>query len=177
MKKRFEGCFRKYQDLLMFIVWERTSDYELAQDIQQQEFCEFLVHMEDVSPEWEKAWLIRCTKNAVVDYLREKERWGELLAGDENGDWMAADFSEDLSIEALELNLVTKEIVQRLLHTVKHVNIHWYEALNLYFMEDFTYAETAEYLNVSEQLVRSWVSRAKAYVKAKLWNEYLKWKQ
>ncbi|MCD8014079.1 MAG: sigma-70 family RNA polymerase sigma factor [Lachnospiraceae bacterium] len=175
MKNRFEGCFQKYQDLLMFIVWERTSDYELAQDIRQQVFFAFLVHMEEVSPEEEKAWLVRCTKNAVIDHLREKERWGESFLGDENGDWMMADFLEEFSIESLELKLVMKQAVDRLLCTAKEVNIHWYEALKLYFLEEYTYAETAERLNVSEQLVRSWVSRAKAYIKAKLWNEYLIW--
>lgn len=32
-----------------------------------------------VSPDFEKAWLIRCTQNAVIDYLRKNKRRKELF--------------------------------------------------------------------------------------------------
>ena len=51
----------------------KTGDYQTAQEICQQVFISFYTNMDKVSPELVKAWLIRSTQNAVVDYIRKSK--------------------------------------------------------------------------------------------------------
>lgn len=70
--KRFEEYFLKYKNLVIRIVMNKTGDYQTAQEICQQVFISFYTNMDKVSPELVKAWLIRSTQNAVVDYNQKE---------------------------------------------------------------------------------------------------------
>ncbi|MCD7737305.1 MAG: sigma-70 family RNA polymerase sigma factor [Lachnospiraceae bacterium] len=167
---RFEGCFQKYQNLIMRIVLDKTSDYQLAQEILQQVFCEFYIRMDQVSPESEKAWLVRCTKNAVIDHLRGKQRWGELLVDTTTTE--VGNLLVDETVTILEEQLDMQEFTKRILMEVKCVNEQWYEALTLCFVKELSYAEAAEISGVSSSVLRARVCRARAYIREKFWDEY-----
>ncbi|MCD7819608.1 MAG: sigma-70 family RNA polymerase sigma factor [Lachnospiraceae bacterium] len=167
---RFEGCFQKYQNLIMRIVMDRTSDYQLAQEILQQVFCEFYVHLDEVKPEAEKAWLIRCTRNAVVDYLRGKQRWKELLADISVTE--AGNLLVDEPVEIWEERMILQEFTEQIFCELKNVNVQWYEAMELCFLEELSYAEAAELLGVSMTVLRSRICRARAYIRKKFWDDY-----
>lgn len=77
--ERFEACFLKYKNLVMRFVIDATGDYQAAQEICQQVFVRYYEYIDRVSPDFEKAWLIRCTQNAVIDYLRKNKRRKELF--------------------------------------------------------------------------------------------------
>ena len=77
--ERFEACFLKYKNLVMRFVIDETGDYQAAQEICQQVFVRYYEYMDRVSPDFEKAWLMRCTRNAIIDYLRKNKRRKELF--------------------------------------------------------------------------------------------------
>ncbi|MCD7764678.1 MAG: sigma-70 family RNA polymerase sigma factor [Lachnospiraceae bacterium] len=168
--ERFEGYFQKYHDVVMYVVWEKTSDRFLAEEIEQQVFCDFYVHMEEIRPGAEKAWLMRCTKNKVVDHLRGKQHWGELLMDTSQAETNNLLLDESLILS--EERLIMQQFTGRILRQVKTVNVHWYEALELCFVEELSYSEAAERLGISVPLLRSWICRARAYVRKKFWEEY-----
>ncbi|MCD7716733.1 MAG: sigma-70 family RNA polymerase sigma factor [Lachnospiraceae bacterium] len=169
-KEKFEGSFRKYQKLVKYVVWEKTSDRMLAEEIVQQVFCEFYVHIEEIRPEAEKAWLLRCTRNKVVDYLRGKQRWSSVLmdvGGTNTGNLLV----EEETLRPEE-RLEMEEFTERILRQVRAHNAQWYEAMILCFVEGMSYAEAAERLNISVTLLRARISRARAYIKKYFWDEY-----
>ncbi len=170
--KRFEGCFQKYQKLVRYIVREKTSDPSLAEEIEQQVFCEFYVHMEEIHPESEKAWLLRCTRNKVVDHLRGQKRWQEILMDAEQAELRSLFVDEAMAL--CEERLLMQELTKRILHRVKEVNLQWYEVLELCFVEELSYAEAAERLNISTSVLRSRICRARAFIRKQFLEEYKK---
>ena len=77
--KKFEEYFLKYKDLIMKIVMDKTGSYDDAEEICQQVFVSFYLNMESVSEDLVKAWLIRCTKNAIIDYYRKASKQREII--------------------------------------------------------------------------------------------------
>ncbi len=170
--ERFEGCFQKYQRLVKYVALEKTSDSLLAEEIMQQVFCDFYVHMEKIRPEAEKVWLVRCAKNRAVDYLRGKERWGELLMDASQAE--VNNLLVDESVILYEERLAMQELTSHILRRVKEFNVQWYEAIELCFVEELSYAEAAERLNITVSVLRSRISRARAFVRKTFWDEYRK---
>ncbi|MCC8137283.1 MAG: sigma-70 family RNA polymerase sigma factor [Clostridiales bacterium] len=170
--KRFENCFQKYYRLVKYVVREKTSDPLLAEEIEQQVFCDFYVHMDEIQPEAEKAWLLRCTRNKVVDHLRKEQKWNEFLtdAGRTETDSLLVDGTAVLCEE----RFLMRELTGRILRQVKEVNVQWYEVLKLCFVEELSYSEAANRLNISTSVLRSRICRARAYVRKVFWDEYKK---
>ena len=82
--KRFEESFLKYKDLVMKLAFYKTGNLQTAQEICQQVFLSFYKNMDHIDEDLEKAWLIRCTKNAIVDYFRKNSTHREVSMNDNN---------------------------------------------------------------------------------------------
>lgn len=170
-KDRFEGSYQKFRGLMMFYVEGKTSDYRLAEDIVQLVFCKFYVHMDEVVPAAEKIWLMRCTKNAVTDHFRSRRRWSELHS-DTDALWTRGSLQCG-TVASLEEQYAQKELAERILKDLEKVNVAWYEVIVLCFVREFSYGEAAEFLHVSTDVVRSRISRARAYIREHYRGEFL----
>ncbi|MCD8396454.1 MAG: sigma-70 family RNA polymerase sigma factor [Lachnospiraceae bacterium] len=172
MKKntRFEGCYEEFGNFIFRIAMKNTSDYYTAQDIEQQVFCEFYAKIEKINLGAEKAWLLRSTRNAIIDFWRKNNRRGVAyvdFAIAEEGNLLV-----DECLMQLEDQIVAQELTQRIFEAVKKKNVLWYEALVLCCVKNLSYKEAAEILDVSEIVLRSRVCRARAFIRENFWNEY-----
>lgn len=168
--KEFEEYFLKYKNLVMRIVMNRTGNYQAAQEICQQVFISFYKNMEKVSPELVKAWLIRCTQNAVVDYLRRESNKNEVDLEkilSEEGNVLVEE-----SLEIYEKKCCDRELAGRILREVRAVNEQWFEVLVMYCIEGLSYAEAAKRLHIPEPVLRARMYRARMYVRQKFRDEY-----
>lgn len=167
----FEEYFLKYKNLVIRVVMDRSGDYQLAQEICQQVYVAFYKNMEKISPELVKAWLMRCTQNALIDHYRRSKVKREVYAEDimpmEAGNLLV-----EKSVEKCEDCLAKKELVGKILREVKQVNLQWYEVLVLHCIEELSHAEAAKRLNVSETVFRARLSRARAYIRKTYGDEY-----
>lgn len=169
--KEFEEYFLKYKNLVMRIVMDRTGDYQTAQEICQQVFLSFYRNMDHIPSDLVKAWLMRCTQNAVVDYLRKEAVRKEICLETvmaENGNALAEE-----SLEAYEKNRSNRELVGRILREVRAVNKQWFEVLVMSCIEGRSYKEMSERLCISEPVLRARMYRARLYVREKFRDEYL----
>lgn len=168
--KMFEMYFLRYKNLIIRIVVDKTRDYQAAQEICQQVFVAFYTNMEKIDSDLVKAWLIRCTQNALIDYLRKtrvkKQIFSELPLS-EVGNLVREEY-----IEVCEDRVVSKQLAGKILKDVRSVNEHWYEVLILHCVEGLTYAEAAEKLNISESVLRARLCRARAYIRKQFGEEY-----
>ncbi|MCD7884425.1 MAG: RNA polymerase sigma factor [Lachnospiraceae bacterium] len=170
-KDRFEGCYQKFRGSMMFYVEGKTSDYQLAEDIVHLVFCKFYVHMDEVVPAAERNWLMRCTKNAVTDHFRSRGRWTELHP-DTDALWTRGSLQCG-TVDSPEEQYVRKELAERILKDLEKVNVAWYEVIVLCVVQELSYSEAAEFLHVSADVVRSRISRARAYIREHYRGEFL----
>lgn len=170
--KRFEEYFQKYKNLIIKLVMHKTSDYQTAQEICQQVFISFYSNMDRISDDLVKAWLMRCTQNAIVDYLRRNKGRTEVCLDEatvtDNGNLLVEE-----SVELYEDKRIKRELAGRILREVKKVNEQWFEILVLNCVEGLSYMEVAKRLNISEQILRARMYRARAFIKQRFGDEYL----
>lgn len=169
--KRFEEYFLKYKNLIIRIVMNKTGDYQAAQEICQQVFISFYKNMDKVSPELVKAWLIRSTQNAVIDYIRKNKTKEKIFTDTscvKDGNILVEE-----SVELYEKKRSNREFVGRILREVRAVNEQWFEVLMMHCVDGLSYAKSAKRLNISESVLRARMYRARVFIKEKFGAEYL----
>ena len=171
--ERFEACFLKYKNLVMRFVIDATGDYQAAQEICQQVFVRYYEYIDRVSSDFEKAWLIRCTQNAVIDYLRKNKRRKELFLETPIGEVREVNGAlQEKSIAICEEKMNHRELLGKILAEVRKVNEQWYEILMLLCVEQCTHEETAQRLGISVMVLRARLYRARSYVRKHYGAEY-----
>ncbi len=171
--ERFEAYFLKYRNLVIRIVMDKTGDYQTAQEICQQVFVALYANMDKVSPDLVKAWLIRCTQNAVIDHLRSGRVNHEIVSDSplrEVGE--SGNVLPEECISACEDRVVDRELAGKILREVREVNERWYEVLVLHCIDGLTHAEAAKKLRVTEAVLRARLCRARSYVRKHFGKEY-----
>ncbi len=170
MNELFEEYFLRYKNLVMKIVMDKTGSYEAAQEICQDVFVSFYKKMDRISDEMVKAWLIKTTMNAVIDYYRKTAKEKELFTapGTEIGNVVASN-----EMERAEDRLDHLDLLGKVLRTVKAVNPQWFEVLFLNCVEEMPFAEIAGKLHISETVLRARLYRARLFVREKFGDEYL----
>lgn len=169
---KFEEFFLRYKNVVIRMVMKKTGDYQLAQEICQQVFMALYMNYNTVPDDLVKAWLMRCTENAIIDYIRKinckKHKHSEdTLDVIETGSAVS-----ELKVYSIEDNMYNRALTGRIMKEVKAVNELWYEALMMICIDGLTYAEAAEMLNVSSEVMRARVYRARTYVREHFGKEY-----
>jgi RNA polymerase sigma-70 factor (ECF subfamily) len=148
----------------------KTGDYQLGQEICQQVFCVYYAHMDEIDDDLVKAWLLKCTQNAIVDHLRKNGIRKEItLVSDyhETGNTLA-----EMDPDYCEKTVINNEFAGRILKEVRAVNESWYEVLVMICVDGMTHKQAAELLHVSEPVLRARLYRARSYVREKFGDEY-----
>lgn len=169
--ERFEKYFLQYKNLIIRLVVNKTNDYQTAQEICQQVFISFYSNMDRVSDDMVKAWLMRCTQNAIIDYFRRKKNRTEVYLEDPDITEVGNVLVEE-SVERYVEQSSNCELLGRILREVKEVNEQWFEVLVLNCVEGLPYAEIARRLNLSETVLRARMRRARGYIRKKFGDEY-----
>lgn len=170
--EKFEEYFLQYKNLLIRMVMKKTGDYQLAQEICQQAFIALYLNRNTVPDDLVKAWLMRCTQNAIIDHIRKVNSKKYKHSQD------TLDVLEDGSAVAtikllhVEEHMDNRALTGRILKEIKEVNELWYEALTMICIEGLTYAEAAEQLQVSSDVLRARVYRARTYIRERFGKEY-----
>lgn len=168
--KRFEEYFLKYKNLIIRLVMLKLDDYQVAQEICQQVYVALYTNMDKVQPDLVKAWLIRCTQNAIIDYTRRRKVKKEVFI-----DTSIAEAGNILMEESMELHakkLEDRELTGRILREVREVNTLWFEALMLCCVDGLSYEEAAVKLNIPVDVLRARIYRARTYIRKRFGDEY-----
>jgi RNA polymerase sigma-70 factor (ECF subfamily) len=169
--KKFEEFFRQYKNLVIKLVMSKINDYQVAQEICQQVFVSFYSHMDNISDDLVKAWLLQATRNAVIDYIR-KNKGHSMIVLDEMAVKEFGNLLIEESLELYEDRKSKRDLVVRIMQEVRSVNEQWFEILVLSCVEGLSYAEIAKRMGVSEPMLRARMCRARAYIKKRFGEEY-----
>lgn len=166
----FEKYFTEYQELLIRSVVAKTSDYQTAQEICQQVFCTYYTRMDEVDADFVKAWLLKCTQNAIIDHLRKNGLRKEVAFRNEYQE--TSNILTEMEADCYEDRIINMELTGRILRDVREVNASWYEVLAMICVEGMSHRQAAEKLHVSEKAIRAKLCWARNYVRDKFGDEY-----
>ncbi len=169
--KIFEEYFRQYKNLVIRLVMTKINDYQAAQEICQQVYVALYTNMDKVEPELVKAWLLRCTQNAIIDYLRRNKVKKEIFVDMSISE--AGNILVEQSVDLYEEKLEDRELTGRIMREIRTVNPLWFEALMACCVEGLSYEEAAARLNVPVSVLRARIYRARLYIRKKFGKEYL----
>lgn len=148
-----EKCFSAHANMIYRLAYARTKNKHDADDILQEVFIRFMTSNTRFNDEEHmKAWFIRVTINCSNTYL--KSSWQRrIVAMEEVKDYKHAIYIEekgDLYYAVLDLPIKQRTVI------------------HLFYNEDYSTKEIAEFLDMKEGTVRSLLSRARSTLRKKL---------
>lgn len=169
----FNHLVLTYQSLAYRSAYSLTGDADLADDITQESFLKAFTNMNRFHGESFRAWLLKIVKNTAYDYLRRLRRHPtqSLSVQDGQGDeidsyhWLV---DPDGSVEkTVELN----EDVEILYSKLAELPDIFRSVIMLVDLNDLSYAEVSEILDVPLGTVKSRLARARLQLMRRLQNE------
>lgn len=134
-RKDFEKIYNTYYKLVFYVSYVIVKDQELAQDIMQDTFVNFMNHIEDYSEEGKvKQYLTTISRNLSYNAIKKKSNT-EIL----NEEIFATKGSVDKSIQEIELKLTLENTL-----SLEESNI-----VILKILYDYSFKEIAEELGQS----------------------------
>lgn len=164
----FEILYNKYRNLLMKMVYNRSGNFYLAEEISQQVFIVFYQKMESIKTSLYKPWLMLATKNLTIDYMRKKTIREEIIAANPMDYHIVTHDNTEMIVE----RMVNAQLSFRILEDLKEKNETWYDVIEAVCVMEMRQEEAAEYLQISPQVVRARLYRARKYIRAEFEAEY-----
>lgn len=168
----FTELYEEYRHLLMKIVFERSRNFDLAEEISQQAFVSFYEKMDTVAESFYKQWLILAAKNAVIDHIRKGYVKYELVS--DLTEYESTDFhiiTED-NVEMIIEKMANSQLSFRILEDLKVKNNGWYEVIEAICVLEMKRDEAAAHLQLESQALRAKLYRARKYIRKTYGTEY-----
>ena len=144
--RNIEELVEKHSNMILQIAYQNTFNYQDAEDITQEVFIKLMSNISELeSNEHIKAWLIKVTVNLCKDYKKSfwKKNVSEL---DENVKYFDKE-DDDVLEEIKKLKPIHRNIIY------------------LYYYQGYKISEISEILNINQNTVSSYLTRARAELK------------
>jgi RNA polymerase sigma factor (sigma-70 family) len=157
----FGGIVAKYQSLVCAITYSATGDVATSEDMAQEVFVNAwknLRQLKDLSKF--RAWLCSIARNVVCNHLRDKKR-DIAVRG------VPMDSFGDISYESSEPvdRMISREQEAVVREALGRIPEEYREPLVLFYREEQSVREVAAQLELSEEAVRTRLSRARLMLK------------
>ena len=140
-KRDFEKIYNQYYKLVFYVSYNLVKDQELAQDIMQETFVNFMNHVEDYNEEGKiKQYLTTISKNLSLNALKKKVN-KEIL----DEDMILNYSSKDIEMEKVKLKLTLNDTL----------NEEESKIVTLKILFDYSFKEISENLNQSLGQIQS----------------------
>lgn len=151
-KDTFEFLMKKYYRQIMKLVYSYVRDLYEAEDITQEIFYKVYRHLKDFKGNSSYyTWIYKIAVNQCRDYLKSATYRKRALLQPFSG--KIIDLTVQRQFEAIESKDLLKKIFD--------LPVKLKEVIILYYFESFTTVEIAEILSISENTVRTRLSRGR----------------
>ncbi|MDJ0654174.1 MAG: sigma-70 family RNA polymerase sigma factor [Xanthomonadales bacterium] len=154
MSLRFRRAIRQHQNRLFSLACNMLGSSAEAEDVVQDVLIKLWEHLPDLSADHVRPWLLRVTRNACVDLLRRRRYQQAFVAEAVNSGPRAVETTPMMELSNSELGSRLKQAIQDLDEPFRSLVI-------LRELEDCSYKEIAEVLELSDQQVRVYLHRAR----------------
>ena len=165
----FEQLLLKYQTPIYNLCLRMTGNPEDAADMTQEAFLKAWRSLSSFQFESSfSTWLYRLTTNTCLEYLRSLKRRPQcsLTVGDDEGEEQVLDVTDKAPTP--EEALLSAEERSQLVHALSQLEASQRQIITLRVVNDLSYAEIAEILDVKEGTVKSRLARARDNLRKKL---------
>lgn len=159
----FRFLVAKYQRLVLHVVGRIVQRQEDIEDVCQEVFTKVFRQLKNFRSESKlSTWIARIAYNTAITQVR-KTKYDE-RSYDEHPALVAGETDEN----SMKIVLEEKEVKQYLLQKIEELPIHYRTVLTLFHLEEFSYREIEEITGMPEGTIKSYLSRARTILKAKL---------
>lgn len=171
-EETFERIYRTYQNEVYKIALFYMRDDFTAQDISQKTFYNFYLHMENVSEDRIRSYLLRTARNLSYNWTRDS-RWelqGEFMENMPEEKISLLGPEEDYLREEHEKEV--KELLDEILDGLLEENESWYNILTLVYGMGKKQEDVAYELGMTLEVLHSKIYRAKRWIRLKYQDRY-----
>ena len=165
--QEFEIIYNLYFDRIFGYIIKRTLDYDLTKDICSEVFLKAFLSVQKFR--WTNKpiiiWLFKIAQNEIRLYFRNKKYKPEFLSANvTKHNWQVSPSAEQEKIE-IENLLIKSQQTQALIKSLNQLSEKERECISLKFIENLTYPEIAQVMNLKTGTVKSHISRGLAKLK------------
>ena len=167
----FQAFIDQYKRLVTHIVFRMISNTADREDLCQDVFLKVYQNLDGFRFESKvSTWIARIAYNLCINYLQKKK---VLLYDDRTPE---SESLEDFSGGHILPDSFTEErdIASRVQNEIDELEIRFRTILTLYHLDEMSYAEIAQIMNLPEGTVKSYLYRARKRLKERLMEKYQK---
>ena len=173
-KVAFEALMRHYYPRILNFIYRFVGNHSTAEDLTQEVFMRVYNNARKYRPKSGfQTWIYTIAKNVALNDLRRGRRFAysldEPTSGDGHKIYRETENSEALSPDE---KIIQKEKAVRIRAAIGKLPDNQKVAVILRRYEEFSYAEIAATLNVSDKAVKSLLSRAMQNLKNRLAGQF-----
>jgi len=159
----FNTLYSQYFDLLYGYIFKLTRSHDMTGELVQETFIKVWVHRKKINPELSfKTWLYTIAKNHLLDQL--KKQWAQPLFED----YLNHCTNEDLVVNSSEDSFDFEAFRQLLEKAKNKLSPRQAEIFELNKEKDYSVAEIAIQLQITEQAVYNYLSQAKVILQKEM---------
>ena len=173
---RFEEEALELSDQVFRVARHLASSREDAEELVQETYLRAFRSWEQYTPGTNlRAWLLRILTNLNIDRGRRQQRAPQVTSLDEKGDYYLYNKLEEQEGKPLDEERVVEKLSQdNIVDALSHVPHDFRDVLVLVDIGDFSYADTAQILDIPIGTVMSRLHRARRILKGELAEEVAK---
>ena len=162
------AAYETYSDMVFRIAFVQTKNRAQAEDIQQEVFLALVRYSDRIQNEQHlKAWLIRVAQNACKKHFRSL--WIKLTVLYDDAIYKEQEESSpDMAIPGADAEADAQEEAEFVREMVEKLPESSRAVIHLFYYEEMSVREIARALNISEQNVKTRLSRARDKLKKQL---------
>ena len=170
---RFEEEALELSDQVYRVARHLAGSREDAEELMQEAYVRAFRSWQSFTPGTNlRAWLLRILTNLNIDRGRRKQRAPQMTSLDEKGDYYLYDKLEEAEGRPLDEERVIEKLSQdSIVEALTHVPHDFRDVLVLVDIGDFSYADTAQILDIPVGTVMSRLHRARRILKRELAEE------
>lgn len=165
--KAVERLYDRYAPSLLSLCYRYAGNLQDAEDILHEGFIKIIKSLPGFQPEHEgslEAWMKRIMTNTALNFLRDHAKEMKNLEIDR-----VPESRVPVDDEPQELSLAHLPISQdQILQLIGELPAGYRAVFNLYVFEEYSHKEIGEKLNCSESTSKSQLSKARALLRAKI---------
>jgi RNA polymerase sigma-70 factor, ECF subfamily len=173
---RFEEEALELADQVYRVARHLVGSREEAEDLVQDTYARAFRSWQQYTPGTNlRAWLLRILTNLNIDRGRRLQRTPQMTSIDEKGDYYLYDRMEEAEGKPLDEERVIERLSQgSIVDALAHVPHDFRDVLVLVDIGDFSYADTAQILDIPIGTVMSRLHRGRRILKGELAEEVVK---
>jgi len=164
--------FDEYAGRLMAISYRYMGNEEEANEVFQEGFIKIFNKLTTYNPSSETFnifyWMKRIIINTALDKLRQRKQKRILMLSDKDNTFQTTNHDEIYDFESADRDKLTADV---LIEAVSKLSPMYRVVFNLHVVEEYTHAEIADRLGISEGTSKSNLFKAKAKLRKLLENK------